>query len=295
MARSSTSPERKAARTKASRAVPKSRPRAARPSARGAAVPPRDDALYVASVAKCFHVLEALNGAGRAVTLTELAPLAGLPRSAVQRLTHTLRVLGYLRQHPRSRAYTLGSRLLEFGHTMLATDRVRERALPHLAALNRDTGETVNLMQLEGDDIVYVARFPSVHAVSVDLHVGSRLPAYCTAAGRAILALAAPDDARARLAAAPRRAWTHRTITDVAALARVLDEVRRLGYALNDQEAFLGDISVAVALAAPDGAAASAINIAVPTPRWRLEDVRRELVPRVLAAARAVAADLTDL
>jgi DNA-binding IclR family transcriptional regulator len=287
MARSSTSPERGAKVGRASRAPS--------PSRRSTVAVRRDDALYVASVAKCFQVLEALNAAGRALTLTELAPLAGLPRSAVQRLTHTLRTLGYLRQHPRSRAYTLGSRLLEFGHTVLATDRVRERALPHLAALNRDTGETVNLMELEGHDIVYVARFPSVHAVSVDLHVGSRLPAFCTAAGRAILAQVAPAEARARLAAAPRRAWTTRTVTDVARLAHLLDEARRLGYALNDQEGFVGDISVAAALVAPDGAVAGAINIAVPTPRWRVEAVRRELVPRVLATARAVAADPADV
>jgi IclR family transcriptional regulator, pca regulon regulatory protein len=256
---------------------------------------PRDDGLFVGSVAKCFQVLEALNAAARPVTLTELAPLAGLPRSAVQRLTHTLRTLGYLRQHPLTRAYTLGSRMLEFGHTVLATDRVRERALPHLAALNRDTGETVNLMVLEGRDIVYVARFPSVHAVSVDLHVGSRLPAFCTAAGRAILAQLDPVRARAALAAAPRRALTPRTVTSVEALMDLLAHARRMGYALNDQEAFVGDISVAAALRTPGGEVSGAINIAVPTPRWKVDDVRRTLAPRVMAAARAVTDDLADL
>jgi DNA-binding IclR family transcriptional regulator len=185
--------------------------------------------------------------------------------------------------------------MLEFGHTVLATNRVRDRALPYLAALNRETGETVNLMELEGDDIVYVARYPSAHAVSVDLHVGSRLPAFCTAAGRAILARLDPAQAHARLAAAPRRPMTPRTVTDLARLDAILAEVRRAGYALNDQEAFAGDISVAVALATSGDDVAAAINIAVPTPRWRVDDVRRSLVPRVVATARAVAAELGDL
>lgn len=257
--------------------------------------PAGSSALFVGSIGKCFHVLEALNRAARAVTLTELAALASLPRSAVQRILHTLKTLGYVRQHPRTRAYTLSGRMLEFGHTVLATDRLRERAYPLLESLNRSTGETVNLMELEGDEIVYVARFPSVHAVSVDLHVGSRLPAYCTAAGRAMLARLDPADAMARLARMKRKPMTPRTVTDLAELKRRLAEARRLGYALNDQEAFVGDISVAAALADAEGAIVGAINIAVPSPRWRVDDVRRRLAPQVVAMARAISGELGAL
>ncbi len=251
--------------------------------------------LFVGSIAKCFDVLEALNAAGRPVALTELASLARLERSAVQRITHTLATLGYLRQHPRTRAYTIAGRMLDFGHTVLATDPVRATACPYLERLNAATGETVNLMELEGHDIVYVARFPSVHAVSVDLHVGSRLPAFCTAAGRAMLARMPAADAMALLATAPRKAMTARTVTDLAGLKRVLAEVRRTGYALNDQEAFVGDVSVAVPLADRAGAVVGAINIAVPSPRWSVDDVRRKLAPQVVATARAIGAELGTL
>jgi len=253
---------------------------------------PVESALFVGSIARCFHVLEALNAAARAVSLTELAALAGVPRGAVQRITHTLKALGYLRQHPRTRAYTLSGRMLDFGHTVLATDRLRERAYPVLEALNRSTGETVNLMEMEGDEIVYVARFPSVHAVSVDLHVGSRLPAFCTAAGRAMLARLDPAAATTRLARMTRKPMTSRTVTDVAELKRRLADVRRQGYALNDQEAFVGDISVAAALVDADGETVGAINIAVPSPRWRVDDVRRKLAPQVVATARDISAEL---
>ena len=263
--------------------------RAPRPVADDASI---ESALFVGSIARCFHVLEALNAAARAVSLTELAALAGVPRGAVQRITHTLKTLGYLRQHPRTRAYTLSGRMLEFGHTVLATDRLRERAYPVLEALNRSTGETVNLMEMEGDEIVYVARFPSVHAVSVDLHVGSRLPAFCTAAGRAMLARLDPAVATARLARMRRKPMTPRTVTDVAELKRRLADARRLGYALNDQEAFVGDISVAAPLVDADGETVGAINIAVPSPRWRVEDVRRKLAPQVVAKARDISAEL---
>jgi hypothetical protein len=103
-------------------------------------------------------------------------------------------------------------------------------------------------MELEGDEIVYVARFPSLHAVSVDLHVGSRLPAFCTAAGRAILSQMEPAEALARLKGVKRSSMTARTVTDIAGLSSALDAARKLGYALNNQEAFVGDVSVAAPL-----------------------------------------------
>jgi PcaR/PcaU/PobR family beta-ketoadipate pathway transcriptional regulator len=254
-----------------------------------------DSPLFMGSLAKCFQVLEALNTAGRAVGLTELAQLSGLDRSGVQRITHTLRVLGYLRQDPDTKAFRLSGRMLEFGHTVLATDQLRERAQPHLEALNRRTSETVNLMELEGDEIVYVARFPSLHAVSVDLHVGSRLPAFCTAAGRAILSRMEPAEALARLKAARRTAMTPTTVTDLPGLRAALDEAREKGYALNNQEAFVGDISVAAPLLDPRGHPLGAVNIAVPSPRWRLEDVLARLVPPLLKTAAAIQREIRYL
>lgn len=254
-----------------------------------------DSPLFMASVAKCFQVLEALNAAGRAVALTELAALAQLDRSAVQRVTHTLHALGYLRQHPLTRAFTLSGRMLEFGHTVLATDRLREKASPHLEALNRKTGETVNLTEREGPEIVYVVRFPSLHAVSVDLHVGSRLPVYCSAAGRAILSRLDEAEAMALLGAVKRTPMTKRTVTDLPGLHAALAKARELGYALNDQEAFVGDISIATALTNRTGEPVGAINIAVPSPRWQLAEVLRRLVPQLLRTAREINRELADL
>ncbi|HEX2545949.1 MAG TPA: IclR family transcriptional regulator [Ramlibacter sp.] len=251
--------------------------------------------LFMGSLAKCFQVLEALNTAGRAVGLTELAQLSGLDRSGVQRITHTLRVLGYLRQDPATKAFRLAGRMLEFGHTVLATNRVRERAQPHLEALNRRTAETVNLMELEGEEIVYVSRFPSVHAVSVDLHVGSRLPAFCTAAGRAILSHVDPAEAAARLKGAKRNAMTPCTVTELPKLRQLLLAAREQGYALNDQEAFIGDISVAAPLLDPQGQPLGAVNIAVPFPRWHVDDVVARLVPQLLKTAAAINKELRYL
>lgn len=269
---------------------------AARPKpAPGGGAGDAESRLFIGALAKSFQVLEAVNRAARPVTLTELSGLAGLNRSVVQRITHTLKTLGYLRQHPDTRAYTLSSRMLEFGHTVLTLDRVREKATPHMEALNRQTGETVNLMKLEDEEIVYVARFPSLHAVSVDLHVGSRLPAFCTAAGRAILSRLDEAEAMARLGHAERKPMNELTRTELPALRDALAEARRLGYALNDQEAFIGDISIAAPLICRSGVPVGAVNIAVPSPRWKVEAARRALAPQVVATARNISAELGDL
>lgn len=255
---------------------------------RGSAADTADDPLFVGSIGKCFRVLEALDAARGPLTLTALAAAAGLDRSATQRITHTLRRLGYLLQDPETRAWSLGTRLLEFGHAVLAADRLRECALPFLEALNQRCGETVNLMELEGTEIVYVARFPSRHAVSVDLHVGSRLPAFCTAAGRAILARLREPEARAILEAAERRPMTAHTVTDLQALVELLTRVRAEGHAVNDQEAFIGDLSVAAAVLDRSGRPLGAINVAVPSPRWQRRALERDLAPQVVATAREI-------
>ena len=244
--------------------------------------------LFISSLDKCFTLLEALRVAGRPLGLTELVRLSGLNRSVTQRIAHTLKTLGYLNQDPENRAYTLSSRLLSFSHAVLSLDRVREKANPHLEALNRETGETVNLMRLEAEEIVYISRFPSKHAVSVDLHVGSRLPAFCTAAGRAILSRLDPEKALEILERSERKPMTSRTVTDLQGLRDALIAARKLGYALNNQEAFVGDISIAAPLIDRTNQPLGAVNIAVPSPRWNLEDAKRVLAPQVVETARTI-------
>ena len=249
---------------------------------------PADDRLFIGSVAKCFRVLELLNESRAPLGLVDIARRSGLGKSAVQRATHTLRVLGYLRQHPDTRAYTLSSKMLEFTHTVLAQDRVRSAALPALEALNRHCRETVNLSRLEGDEVVIVARFPSMHAVSVDLHIGSRMPAFCTSPGRAMLSRMPPEEARRILEASDRSARTVSTETSLRRLIEILEQTRQRGYAVNDQETWVGDVSLAAAIVDGAGRVAGAVNIAAPSPRWTLAKLQREFRTELMRTASEI-------
>lgn len=250
------------------------------------------DRSFIHSVRKCFQVLECLGEAQRPLSFTELVQASGLERSAVQRLVHTLSQLGYLRQHPRTRAYTLSPRLLQFSYAALQVDPVAEAAEPYLQKLNQQCKETVNLMELESSDIVYVLRYPSFHAVSVDLHVGSRLPVHCTAAGRVFMAHMSPEELDA-IMTLPRPKVTDHTITDESELRQVLTQVRHQGYCLNNQEAFLGDISLAAPIFDRHREVVGAINIAVAFPRWTVPAVRKKLVPLLLETAQKITQQLT--
>ena len=256
--------------------------------------PGKRDPLYVASVGKCFEILECLNRARQPLTLTQLVASSGLDKSSVQRFTHTLKKLGYIRQHPVNRAYVLSNRMLEFGKTVLTTDPVREISQPHLEKLNQLCGETTNLIKLDGHEIVYMSRFPGRHPVSVNLHIGSRLPAFCTAPGRAILAFLPAEKTLEVLNSGPRQRMTRHTVTDLSALLTILDEVRATGYALNNQEAFLGDISIAAPILNADRAPIAAVNIAVTYPRWSVADVQPKLAAMLTACARSISDDLVS-
>jgi DNA-binding IclR family transcriptional regulator len=226
--------------------------------------------------------------------LTELATESGVERSATHRILFTLRKLGYVRQDARTRQYRLGARLLELGDTYSRMNGVRAAAQPILEAANRQCEETVNLTVMEGAEVVYVLRYPSPHVVSVDLRIGSRLPVFCTAPGRAMLAFLDAHAMAKILDDSPLVRRTPFTLTDREEILRVLAKVRREGCCTSNQEAFLGDISIAAPVLGPDALPVAAVNIAVPYPRWSLARVQRELTALVTDCARRIAVTLAD-
>lgn len=266
--------------------MPDARPSKGRSETRDSS--PVRDVLFLSSMAKGLHVLEVLAAAGTPLSWKQLVEASKLEQSAVQRILHTLYELGYLRRDAATRAYSLSGKVLTFSHALLSGDSLRLKALPYLEALNRKVGETVNLMELEGSEIVYVARYPGVHPVSVDLHVGSRLPAFCSAAGRAILSRYDETSSRTVLEKALLTQFTKYTQTSMDAVLATVARARKLGYALNDQEAFVNDISVAVPLLNRKSEVVGAVNVAVQASRWSAQDVVRRLVPELLQTAHNI-------
>ena len=252
----------------------------------------RDSGLFVASVEKAFRVLDAISDSNTELGLSEVAARTGIGKSAAQRFLHTLHALGYLSQDAVSKGYRLSSKVLSLSGSYVRADVLKDKAHSILEDANRRCEETINLTILDGTEVTYILRFPSKHVVSVNLTVGTRLPAFCTAPGRVLLAHTDPGEVDRILAKSALTKRTELTETDPRRLREILSLVRRQGYALSNQEAFVGDISMAAAVFDDEGQVAAAVNIAVPFPRWSVAKARRQLVPVVKEVAKAVSTAL---
>jgi IclR family transcriptional regulator, pca regulon regulatory protein len=242
----------------------------------------------VNSVEKALRVLNAFDGTRRRLSLTQIAEATRLDLSAAQRFVYTLLRLGYLRKDEGSRHYALSPKTLEPARRYLQSSELVERAMPYLLHLHQSCGETANLTLLDGEDIVYISRFLSRNLFNVDVVVGTRLPAYCTAPGLAMLAVLDPAEAEAILRRSDRRAFTSHTVTDIGQILARLEAIRRDGFALAHQEVFHGDISVAAAVVDAAGRPEGAINLASSTTRWSLTEARKTYARMVVAAAAAI-------
>ena len=244
--------------------------------------------LFVGSTQKTFQVLQAFDGPQRHMSLAEIARSAQLDRSATQRLVHTLEALGYLRRIPDTRAYGLTPKVLQFSYNYIRANELVDKASPYLLDISRTIGETTNLHELDGADVVFIARFPGQHLVNIDIAVGSRLPALFTASGTAILSGLPLARRLEILGQTHLERLTPHTETDRDRLLRRVEQAARDGYSIISNETVMGDISVAAPITDYEGRAVAAINISVPTTRWTTESAQAKLVQQVQVAATSI-------
>jgi IclR family acetate operon transcriptional repressor len=247
---------------------------------------PKARSSSVQSIERAFGLLETMADHGGMMGLSQLAATSGLPLPTIHRLLRTLVELGYLRQEP-NRQYALGPRLIRLGES--SSRMMSVWALPHLARLVDEIGESANLAMLDGDRIVYVAQAPSRHSMRMFTEVGRRVLPHCTAVGKAIMADMAPEDVREILRRTGMPQHTPSTITDPDEFARALAETARQGYAIDEGEQEVGVRCVAVAV--PSAPAGLAISLSGPATRMTEELVDRA-VPLLRDAGKKLSQEL---
>jgi IclR family transcriptional regulator, pca regulon regulatory protein len=248
------------------------------------------EAHFVQSLERGLAVIRAFDARRPELTLSEVARHCDLTRAAARRFLLTLVDLGYVRTD--GRLFRLTPRVLELGYAYLSSLSLPEVAAPHLERLVAEVHESSSMCVLDGDDIVYVARVPTTRIMTVAINVGTRFPAYATSMGRVMLA-ALPDKAiEEYLDRVPLKRLAPRTVVSPDALRTELGRVRVQGYAIVDQELEAGLRSVAAPVRDRSGTVVAAINVSVHAARTPLDKIRRDLVPPLLGAARAIEADL---
>jgi IclR family pca regulon transcriptional regulator len=245
-----------------------------------------DDREVVAGLVHGITVLQALQKKPK-VTQSELSTLTGLTRATARRSLITLTMLGYVDSNDGIYSLTpkvveLASGYLNSGDAWIAT------AAPFLEVLRNRVEENVSAVVLDRTDVVYVASFAADTVMSLNVRIGARKPAYCTAMGRVLLAGMPEDCARDVL---EMSGIQRKTSTTVVAIDEVMAEIRKAreqGYAIIDQELEPGLIAVAVPIRNLRGQVIAAINICGHTMQTSLEKLTTLCLPEALKAARQI-------
>ena len=241
---------------------------------------------HVGSLARGLAVMEILAANPSGMTLSEMAEAAGLTRAGARRFLLTLVASGYAVQE--GRKFLLSSRLIATARTWLAGSTLWTFAEPFMREVSMRLNESCSAAILADEDVVYVARVAGQRIVSVGLHVGTRLPAYCTSMGRVLLSQLSAPELDAYLAKATIRPNTSKTITDPAQLAATIARAGVDGYAVVDEELELGLRSIAVPIRNRSGRIEAAINVSTQSARISISGMEREFLPHLQAAAAAI-------
>jgi IclR family pca regulon transcriptional regulator len=196
--------------------------------------------------------------------------------------------LGYLLRDTKTKHYSLSPKILSIGFSFTENLEIRHRVSSHLLEITRQKNVDTGCAMLDGTEVVYIERFRSNSVVGLHLIVGSRLPAYCTAMGRAILAFMDPKDTENVIDSSDLRQHTPNTITDKNTLLERLKDIRKSGFALNKQELVLGMVAIAAPVMKGSQVEGS-FGASFPVQFLEREGFLEEIKERILNTAKRVA------
>jgi DNA-binding IclR family transcriptional regulator len=219
----------------------------------------------IGSLEKGLRIVELLSRQGT-MSLSDISGELKLDRSVCHRHLLTLRDMGLVSQ-PGGSGYRLTMALFEMAMRLVNRLEIKQVVRPFMEKLSATHGETVNLGLKDGSQVVYLDKCESTHLLRAELSVGTRIPMHCTALGKAILAFRPENERKAFCGTGGFKAYTDRTITSPKALALELAGIRQQGFAVDDEELFLGLRCVAAPLVDYSGFANYALSIAAPESR----------------------------
>ena len=235
----------------------------------------------VQSVVRALTLLEALADQHGDIGIAELSRRVGLHVSTAHRILGTLVSRGYARQSPESGRYALGAKTFHIAESYLGQMDLRRLVRPVLERLSRETGETANLVILDGRDALYLDKVESPRSLRIFSRIGRRAPLYCTAVGKVLLADLPMDEVNSLLGGGALDALTHATVTSRNQLREELRKVQEQGFALDIEECEDGASCIAVPVRNSRGETVAAIGISGPSSRMNAQRIA-ELVPAVM-------------
>lgn len=227
---------------------------------------------YLRSVDNALRLLESFTPDAPELSAAELSKKLGLSKTTVHRLLSTLRSRGFVERHELTKKYRIGLKVFEIGSLVLRVTGFGILVQPEMVELANLCNETVNIGVLSGGKVMYLNKIESRgEIIGLDLEVGRRVPAHCTALGKVLLAYLSPKEVDYVIAKEGLSRFTPKTITDPEKLKEHLEQVRLEGFAIDDEEFRLGIRCIAAPIRNGSGDVVAAISIAGPSDRFTLE------------------------
>jgi IclR family pca regulon transcriptional regulator len=252
--------------------------------AQNAAMPASDPASrnkdHIGGLAKGLRLVEAFDAAHTRLTITQAAAIVRISQASARRCLLTLCQLGYMQTD--GKHFWLGHGALKVGNAYASSTRLPRLLQPALDALSERTRESASVVVLHDKSAVIAARSTARRTLRIGLGVGSRLPLYCSSAGRSLLAALPRPEAGALMCSEPLLALTPRTVTEIGRLHRQLLDCRQRGYSVCDEEIELGVRSIAVPLLNEAGDTIAAMTISMRAERMTLGEMVAEFLPALL-------------
>ncbi|MBH0122900.1 helix-turn-helix domain-containing protein [Rhodococcus sp. HM1] len=255
--------------------------------------PPEQNRDHVQALGRGLEVLKLFGRERRPLSVTEVAGLAGITRTAARRFVLTLEYMGYLSYD--GTAYAARPAILEIGDAYVLSSGLPDIVRPHLERLAAQTQETASLTVLHHDKIFYVDRVQANRVLTVEIVVGTSLPAYAVATGRVLLADRTDAELDAYLASVNTHSYTEATTIDTAELREKIIAARNEGWSLADQELSEGVRSIAVPVRDADGRAVAALNVSAQSSRVSLDHMRGSILTVLRNAAEQIREELAAI
>lgn len=247
-----------------------------------------DERLFNTSLEKAIRILEAFSASSRGMTIQDLTAATGADRSAVQRVVYTLQHLGYLVKDEETKRYVISLKAMDLSFNYLRSERLVERAIPHIANLGEEIDESVHLSRIDGCDIIYLVRWPRGKQKYFASLPGRRRPAFCTSGGRAIISQWPRKQQIEFLQASELNFVTPKTITDISDILEELDKAKAQQYAIVTEECLLGEVAVSAPIFDREGEAIAAIHVTLAKHKWAEQAIIDRIVPPLLSASQGV-------
>ncbi|WP_209124996.1 IclR family transcriptional regulator [Alkalihalobacillus sp. BA299] len=238
---------------------------------------------HIQSIIRAAEILELFLSSAE-LSIKEISQNTGLSKSTVHGIIKTLEYKGFLTQNPEDQKYKLGMKLFELGNSVSNNLNIGKIARPYIQELVEKLKETVHLVILDQSEVIYVEKVEGSHSLSMYSQIGKRAPIHCTGVGKAILAFRPEEEIDQLLSETTLTPFTDKTMTDKEKIKEHLKQVKRQGYAMDDEEIEIGLRCVAAPIFNHKGEAIASISCAAPITRFNDELITNVIVHIKLAA-----------